>query len=114
MTFEDVFVTLRDDQFGKLRRQKPFQPPDAPQFLDLLGDPRLETAVEFRYFLRALPKFVKQPSVLDRDHRLRGEVLQKCDLLFGEQPHLLSVTGNKADTIVSLSEWHEKDGVQTT
>ena len=45
MAFEDFLVSLRDDELGKLRRQKPFQPPDAPQFLDLLGDPRLKPMV---------------------------------------------------------------------
>ena len=45
MAFEDLLVALRDDQFGKLRREEPLQPPDAPQLLDLLGDPPLN--IEF-------------------------------------------------------------------
>ena len=45
MTFEDLFVPVRDDEFGKLRCEEPFQPPDPPQFLDLFRDPRFETAV---------------------------------------------------------------------
>ena len=45
MAFEDFLVTLRDDQLGKLRCQKPLQPPDPAQFLDLLGDARFETTV---------------------------------------------------------------------
>src|SRR5262249_25749405 len=42
MAFEDLLVALRDDQFGQLGREKPLQSPNAPQFLDLLDDPRLE------------------------------------------------------------------------
>ena len=63
MAFEDFLVALRDDQFGKLRCEKPFQPPDPPQFLDLLGDPRFETAVQFRYLIGALVQFSEEPRV---------------------------------------------------
>jgi hypothetical protein len=45
MAFEDFLVALRDNQFGKLRREKPLQPPDPPQLLDLFRDPRFETTV---------------------------------------------------------------------
>src|SRR5215831_14192876 len=38
MTFEDFLV-------GKLGREKPFQPPDAAQLLNLLRDPRLKPTV---------------------------------------------------------------------
>jgi hypothetical protein len=41
MAFEDFLVALRDDQFGQLRREKPLQPSDTSQFLDLFRDPRL-------------------------------------------------------------------------
>ena len=41
MTFEDLLVPVRDDQLGKLRREEPLQPPNAPQLLDLLGERRL-------------------------------------------------------------------------
>ncbi len=30
----------------------------------------------------------KQPGIVHRDHRLRGEILQQRDLLVGERPHL--------------------------
>ena len=76
MAFEDLFVALRDDQFGKLRRQKPFQPPDAPQFIDLLRDPRFETAVKLSDLVGALAQFTEQPDVLHCDYRLRREVVQ--------------------------------------
>ena len=45
MAFEDFLVPVRDNQFGKLRGEKPLQSPDAAQFIDLLGNPRFETAV---------------------------------------------------------------------
>ena len=45
MAFEDFLVSLGDDQFGQLRREKPFQPPDPTQLLDLVRDPCFETAV---------------------------------------------------------------------
>jgi hypothetical protein len=56
VAFEDFFVALRDNHFGKLRRKEALQPPDSAQFFDLLRDPRFETAVEFGYFLGAAPK----------------------------------------------------------
>ena len=58
---KDLLIALRDDEFGQLRRKKPLQPPDAPQFFDLFGHPRFETAVQLSHFLGALPKFVEQP-----------------------------------------------------
>jgi hypothetical protein len=45
MTFQDLFVPLRDDQFGQLRRQEPLKPPNAAQLVDLLGNPRLKATV---------------------------------------------------------------------
>ena len=76
MAFEDLLVALRDDQFGKLRREKALQPSDATQFVNLGGDPRLQIAVQLPDLLGALPQFAEQPRVLHRDDRLRGEVLQ--------------------------------------
>ena len=59
MAFEDFLVTLRDDQLSKLGREKALQPPDAPQFLNLFGDPRFETAVQFGRLPGALAQFTK-------------------------------------------------------
>src|SRR6202008_2404834 len=88
MAFEDFFVPLRDDQLGKLRREKPLQPPDPSQLLDLFGDPRFETTVQFGHLLGALTYFTEQPRVLHRDDRLGGEVLQQRDLLVREELNL--------------------------
>src|SRR5215472_3751846 len=87
MAFEDLFVALRDDQFGQLRRQKPLQPSDAPQLLDLLGNPRLQPAVQLGYLIGALAQFTQQPRILHRDDRLRCEVLQQRDFFIGKWPH---------------------------
>ena len=51
----------------------------------------------------ALTQFVEQPRVLDGDDRLRGEVRQKLDLLFGEGTDFLAINGDGADQLVSLS-----------
>jgi hypothetical protein len=37
MAFKDFLVPVRDDQFGKLGREKPFQPPDTAQFIVCLS-----------------------------------------------------------------------------
>ena len=75
MALQDFLVALRDDEFGKLRREKPLQPSDSPQFVNLGGDSRLEIAVQLPDLLRALPQLAQQPRILHRDHRLGGEVL---------------------------------------
>jgi|SRR6516162_6525972 len=66
MTFEDFFIALRDDEFGELWREEPFQPPHPPQFLNLCRDARLQFAVPPRNLLGALgairPKAERSPS----------------------------------------------------
>jgi hypothetical protein len=85
-----------------LRREKSLQPADAPQFLDLLGDPRLQAAVQFRHFIGALPQFAKEPGILHRDYRLIGKVLKNGDLLVRERSHLLPVDNDEAENGVVL------------
>src|SRR6516225_7607489 len=75
MTFEDLLVTLRDDEFGELWREEPLQPPDPAQLLDLSGDARLQLAVQLSDLLGALAQLAQQASILHRDDRLRREVL---------------------------------------
>jgi hypothetical protein len=74
VAFEDFLVALRHDQLGQLRCQKPFQPADAAQLLDLRGDPRFEAPVEFGDLVGALANFTQEPRIFHRDHRLGGEV----------------------------------------
>jgi hypothetical protein len=76
MAFEDLFVPLRDDQLRKLRCQKPFQPSDTAQFIDLLGDTRFEAAVQLGDLVGTLTQFTQQAGVLHRDDRLTSKVLQ--------------------------------------
>ena len=90
MAFEDFLVAPRDDQFGQLRREETFQPPDPAQFLDLLGYVGFKAPVEFRHFFGALPQFAQQARILHRDHRLRCEVFKQCDLFFRERLHPLA------------------------
>jgi len=66
---------VRDDQFGKLRREKAFQPSDPAQFVNLGGDTRLQIAVQLPDLLGALPQLAQQPRILHRDDRLGGEIL---------------------------------------
>ena len=47
--------------------------------------------------LQCLARLGQQPGVLDRDHRLRGEILQQRDLLLGERSGLASGYGNYAE-----------------
>ena len=49
-----------------------------------------------------LAQFTEQPRVLDRDDRLRGEVLHQLDLLIGEWPHLLAIDANCANQLAVL------------
>src|SRR5262252_4757991 len=50
-----------------------------------------------RLLLQRLPKFVKQPRVLNGDDCLSGEILYKRNLLVGEGPDLLAIDGDSAD-----------------
>src|SRR5262249_970088 len=91
MAFEDRFIALRDDEFGKLGREKPLQPADTTEFLDLCSDTRLQTAVQFGDVLGALTQFAEQPGILHRDDRVRPEVLYQRNLLLRKRADLLSV-----------------------
>src|SRR5215469_11050635 len=83
MAFEDFLVTVRDDQFGKLWREKSLQPPDPSQFIDLVRDPRFETTVKFCHFIGALTQFAKEARIFHRDDGLRSKIFEKRDLLVG-------------------------------
>src|SRR6516162_8079634 len=104
MAFEDLLVTLRDDQLSKLRCQKPLQSTDPPQFIDLFSDAGFKAAVQLRHLVCALPQFAKEPRILHCNGGLRGEVLQQRDLLVGEWADLLAIDRNKTEKPVSLTE----------
>jgi hypothetical protein len=91
MAFEDLLVTVRDDEFGKLRREKALQSSDATQFVNLGGDTRLQIAVQLPDLLGALPQLAQQSRVFHRDDCLRCEILDQRDLLVGEWKSLVQL-----------------------
>ncbi len=62
----------------------------------------------------ALAQFVEQPRVLDRDHRLRGEILHQLDLLASEGTHLLAVDNESTDQLVVLEHRHAQGRSRST
>jgi hypothetical protein len=52
--------------------------------------------------------FVEQPHVLDRYHRLIGEVCDQLDLLVAEWPYLLAVDDNCADELIFFEHRHSE------
>ena len=51
-------------------------------------------------------KLVEQASILDRNHRLLGEVVDQLDLLVSERPNFLTIDANSANNSPSLSIGH--------
>jgi len=101
---------LRDDELGELWREKPFQPPDPAQLLDLFRDPRFEATVQFGDLLGPLPQFAEQPRIFNRDDRLIGEGLKQCDLLVAEWPHLLTNSYDYAEQDIVFAQRYGQDG----
>ena len=95
---------LRDNQFGELRRQKPFQLADPFEFAELRGDAVLQFAVPRRDLVGAGAQFAEQPRILHRDHCLRREILQQRDLLVGKRPNLLAVDAIAPSKVVVLAQ----------
>ena len=52
--------------------------------------------------VRALAQLIKQPSILDGDDRLGGEILDQLDLLIGERQNFLAEDGERADHLLVL------------
>ncbi len=65
------------------------------QFLDRLGE-----------LLGARLRLLEEPHILDGDHGLVGEGLQKLDLAFVERPHLLARHDEDADRHPFAQERH--------
>src|SRR6202022_4442916 len=59
-------------------------------------------------------QFTEQPRILHRDHRLRREVLQQCDLLVGERPHLLPEGCNSTEQFVVFAQRYDDYRAGTT
>jgi hypothetical protein len=63
-----------------------------------------------RLLLQRLARLGDQPRVLDRDDRLRREVLQQCDLLVAKRPHVLAVNADEAANGVVMQQGHHHCG----
>src|ERR1700730_8199957 len=66
-----------------------------------------------RLLLQGLSRLGDQPRILDRDHRLRREILQQRDLLVGEWPHFLAKCGDRAEHYVIFSKRHRQQCADT-
>ena len=89
-----------------------FSRPTRPHFVDLLGDPRCEAAVQSGHFLGALAQFAKKPRVLHRDDRLRREILQQPDLHVGERTHLLTHGCDNAEQSIAFTKRYGQTGAR--
>jgi len=59
--------------------------------------------------LQRLTRFVEQPGVLDRDHRLVGEGLRDVDFALGEGPWFLAAEYHRTLDPVLSDQWHGKN-----
>src|SRR5262252_5792937 len=114
MAFEDLLVALRDDQLGQLRRQEPLQFPDPTQFVDLLGDARLQLPVPPGDLVGALAQFTQEPRVLHRDHCLRGKIFEQRDLLVRKRLDLPAGCGDVAEQSRVLAQRDKQQGSATS
>jgi hypothetical protein len=48
------------------------------------------------------------------EHRLRREILQQCDLPFGERTYFLTACGNMTKQCAVLAQWHHQNGAETS
>ena len=96
-----------------MRREKPLQPSDPTQFVNLLGDPRLQIAVQLPDLLGALPQFAQQPRVLHRDHRLVGEGLQQLLLGLSDRSGLGPTHHDDAEHIAIAHYRHSQHATPT-
>ena len=64
-------------------------------------------------FVGALAQFVQQPSVLDCNDGLVGEILNQLDLLVGEGANFLAVKRERTNQLVLLEHWNAQDRSHT-
>src|SRR5262245_15860869 len=60
--------------------------------------------------LQGLAQLVEQPCVLNRDNRLRGEVLDQFALFVGERTDLLAEDGDSTDQLTLLEHRYKEVG----
>src|SRR5262249_22198107 len=81
---------------------------------------KCRTADDFQHFrcrgllLQRFAKLVEQASILDRNHRLLGEVGDKLDLPFVERPHNLAENANDAHQFTLFKHGHTEEGSYAT
>ena len=63
---------------------------------------------QFLEVTRAGLQFVEQPRILDRDHRLRGEIFEQRDLLVGERPDLGAIARRCSRAMHRFGQRHQK------
>src|SRR6516162_5648409 len=63
--------------------------------------------------LQGLARLGDQPRILHRDHRLRREVLQQCNLLLSEWANFLSTGYNAAQQSLVFPQRHEQHSAYT-
>src|SRR5262249_31737265 len=59
--------------------------------------------------LEGFTQLIKQPSVLNCDDRLGGEILHQVDLLIGERQYFLAIDIDRSDQFIFLEHWDEND-----
>jgi hypothetical protein len=65
-----------------------------------------------RQIIGALAQFAEQPRIFHCDHRLRGEVLQQCNLLVGERPYLLAIDRESPEERAVFAQWYNETGAR--
>src|SRR5262249_39407539 len=63
--------------------------------------------------LQGLARLGQEPRVLDRDNRLRGEILQQCYFLVREWPYLLAVDRKDSQQAFVPAQGNDKSGAGT-
>src|SRR6185436_12735954 len=64
----------------------------------------------FGEVIGALTQLVEQPRVLDRDHRLGGEVRHQVNLLASKRPYFLLIDADGSDQSSFLEHGHDDKG----
>src|SRR5262249_55876373 len=58
--------------------------------------------------LERFPQLIEQPSVLDGDDGLRGEILDQIYLLIVEGSDLLAIDSDRTNQVILLEHWHDQ------
>jgi hypothetical protein len=61
----------------------------------------------------ALADLIEKPRIIHRDHRLRREIFEQCDLFVGEWPYLAAAGSDVAEQGAILAQWDHKHRADT-